>query len=250
MKNKKFFFLTGIMRCGNTVLTSLINQNPNLCISPNSIVPEIIFRLYNLKNDPIFDEQKDHKSYDSVIKSVLNNYYKDWKQDYIIERGPWGTPFNYEALKELGYLPSKFICLVRPIKEILASFIKVVKPTKFELPGFCDYLMHEAGPVGKSILGLNNLKEKEKDNLHIIEYHDLCKNPEKVLKNIYNFLEIEYYKEHKFTSLKQVDFSKGDQTTIRTDKVSLKKYNYDLWLPKEIIKKYENASVFTSSKNR
>ena len=77
MKNKKFFFLTGIMRCGNTVLTSLINQNPNLCITPNSIVPEIIFRLYNLKNDPIFDEQKDHKSFDSVIKSVLDNYYKE-----------------------------------------------------------------------------------------------------------------------------------------------------------------------------
>lgn len=250
MKNKKFFFLTGIMRCGNTLLTSLINQNPKLCISPNSIVPEIIFRLYNLKNDPLFDEQKDHKSYDSVIKSVLDSYYKDWKQEYIIERGPWGTPFNYEALKELGYLPSKFICLVRPIKEILASFIKVVKPTRLELPQFCDFLMHEAGPIGKSILALNSLKEKEKNNLHIIQYHDLCKDPEKVLKKLYNFLEIEYYKEHRFNNLEQVDFSKGEQTKIRTDKVSLKKYDYDLWIPKEIIKKYENTSIFTSSKNK
>ena len=250
MKNKKFFFLTGVMRCGNTVLTSLINQNPNLCVSPNSIVPEIIFRLYNLKNDPIFDEQKDHKSFDSVIKTVLDSYYKDWKQEYIIERGPWGTPFNYEALKELGYLPSKFICLVRPIKEIMASFIKIVKPAKPEMVNFCDYLMHEGGPIGKSILALNHLAEKEKDNLNVIQYHDLCKNPEKVLKNLYNFLELEYYKGHKFTNLKQVDFSKGEQTKIRTDKVSLKKYDYDLWIPKQSLKKYENASIFTRPKNR
>lgn len=250
MKNKKFFFLTGIMRCGNTVLTSLINQNPNLCISPNSIVPEIIFRLYNLKNDPIFDEQKDHTSFDSVTKSVLDNYYKEWTQEYIIERGPWGTPFNYEALKELGYLPSKFICLVRPIKEIIASFIKIVKPAKPEMVNFCDYLMHEGGPIGKSILALNHLAEKEKDNLHIIQYHDLCKDPEKTLKKIYGFLELEYYKDHKFKNLKQVDFSKGEQTKIRTDKVALKKYDYNLWIPKESLKKYENASIFTRSKNR
>ena len=241
---KNFYFLSGFMRCGNTVLTSLVNQNPDLCITPNSITPEIMFKLHELKQGSIFKEQKDEKSLDSVIKDVLPSYYKNWKQKHIIERGPWGTPFNYAALKEAGYLPSKFIFLVRPIKEILASFIKIRGPKKTELETFCDLLMQqEGGPIGKSLFAYNHLVEN-KEKIHIIKYHELCKNPEKILKNLYKFLEIDYYPKHRFTKLKQVDTSLGRQTKIRTDKVELKKHDYGLWIPKTTLKKYENSFIY------
>jgi hypothetical protein len=67
--NKKYFFLCGYMRCGNTVLTSILNQNPNLNITPNSVVPEIVYNMYLLKEQAIYKEQGDEKPFDNVMKS-------------------------------------------------------------------------------------------------------------------------------------------------------------------------------------
>lgn len=247
MKNKKYFFLSGFMRCGNNLLTSIINQNPEVCITPNSIVPEMLYQMYKLQDTSLFKEQKDQKSFDNSLKNIMTGYYSEWKQNYIIERAPWGTPFNHQALKELGLLPSKFVFLVRPVKEILASFVKAVKPG--DVVAFCKFLMDEGGPIGKSLIAYNNILKKEKrKNIMIINYHDLCSDPQQTVDKLYNFLNIPVFKKHKFTGLKQVDIN-SKQTKIRTNKIEVKKYNYDLWLPKEIIKEYENSIRYTRRKN-
>ena len=46
---KQYYFLCGLPRAGNTLLASLINQNPNITLTANSIVPEIIYQLASLK---------------------------------------------------------------------------------------------------------------------------------------------------------------------------------------------------------
>ena len=43
---KNYYFLAGLPRAGNTLLGCLINQNlKTTCLSPNSIITEIIYRL-------------------------------------------------------------------------------------------------------------------------------------------------------------------------------------------------------------
>jgi hypothetical protein len=237
MKEKKFFYLNGFFRCGNTILRSIINQNPNFCITANSITPEIIYRLILLKDNDIFKEQNDHKSFDNVLKNVLNNYYSGWKQQYIIEQGPWGTSFNYNALRELGHLPSKFIFLIRPLHEIIASWVRLHKPEEKELPQYYSDLLGEHGKIGKSFLAFKHILENDKKNLLIIKYHDLCKNPNNTIKNLYDFLKIPFYKNHKFTNLDQVD-TKQEQTVIRTDKIKIKIYDYEKYVDRNILKNY------------
>jgi hypothetical protein len=237
MKEKKFFYLNGFFRCGNTILRSIINQNPDFCVTPNSVTPEIIFRLILLKNGDIFKEQNDHKSFDNVLRNVLKNYYSEWKQKYIIEQAPWGTSFNHNALKELGYLPSKFIFLIRPLHEIIASWIRLHKPEKKDLEQYYSDLLGEYGKIGKSFLAFKNLLEKDKDNLLIIKYYDLCKDPNKTIKNLYNFLEVPFYKKHKFTNIDQVD-TRSDQTIIRTTEIKIKTYDYEKYVDKNILKNY------------
>jgi len=243
--DKQFFYLTGIFRCGNTLLTSILNQNPDLYVTPNSLVPDILWRTYNLKNESLYNEQKDYGSLINVLKNVLPNYYEKRKEKYIIERGPWGTPANYDLLKEINML-SKFIILKRPLKEIVASFCKIVKPDS--PAGFIDYLLHEEiGPIGKGLLAYKNLKDTDSKNLLIIEYKDLCKNPNKIIKDIYKFLNIPFYKKHFYNNLKQVD-ENTKQTIIRTESVNLKSFEYDRWIPKpyiEILKKYEDTYIYS-----
>ena len=50
-------------------------------------------------------------------------YYKDWKQDVIIDRGMWGSPNNFNFLKKYVNPKPKIILLVRYVLEVLASFI-------------------------------------------------------------------------------------------------------------------------------
>ena len=53
-KNKKIFFLAGLPRSGNTLLTSILNQNPDIACTPNSITLEIYKKLFLLKTTDVF----------------------------------------------------------------------------------------------------------------------------------------------------------------------------------------------------
>jgi len=85
-KNKKLFFLVGLPRSGNTLFTSIINQNPEIAATPNSITLEIMKDLFLLKNTDVFLNYPDHRSLDNVLDSVYGNYYKDWPQRISIDR--------------------------------------------------------------------------------------------------------------------------------------------------------------------
>ena len=54
VKNKKIYFLAGFPRAGNTLLTSILNQNPDICCTPNSITLEIYKDVWNLKQTDVF----------------------------------------------------------------------------------------------------------------------------------------------------------------------------------------------------
>ena len=159
---KKFFYLHGLPRAGNTLLGSIINQNPKVAVTANSIIADMLGELYTLQNSDIFKNFPDHKSFDSVTKSLFDNYYKDWSQDYIIDRAPWGMPINLKFLKEVQD-EIKIIVLVRDVEEILASFIKWSQrePTSFvnqygvkTVEEKCDMLMNKDGQIIKELVGV------------------------------------------------------------------------------------------------
>jgi hypothetical protein len=53
-KNKQLFFLVALPRSGNTLFTSIINQNPEIACTPNSITLEIMKDLSLLKQTDVF----------------------------------------------------------------------------------------------------------------------------------------------------------------------------------------------------
>ena len=99
-RNKKIFFLAGFPRSGNTLLTSILNQNPDICCTANSITLEIMKDLFLLKKTDTFQNFPDEQSLDNVMDEVYNLYYKHWNYKYIIDRGPAGTPSNLKLLNK------------------------------------------------------------------------------------------------------------------------------------------------------
>ena len=65
--NKKLFFLVAQPRSGNTLFASIMNQNPSIAATPNSITLEIMKDLFLLKNTDVFLNYPDHKSLDNVL---------------------------------------------------------------------------------------------------------------------------------------------------------------------------------------
>jgi hypothetical protein len=68
--SKKIFFLLALPRSGNTLFGSLINQNPDIGCTANSITLEIMKDLFLLKQTDVFQNYPDHKSLDNVLDMV------------------------------------------------------------------------------------------------------------------------------------------------------------------------------------
>ena len=62
LKNKKIFFLAGFPRAGNTLLTSILNQNPDIGCTPNSVVLDIMKHTFLLKDTDVFQNFPDEQS--------------------------------------------------------------------------------------------------------------------------------------------------------------------------------------------
>jgi hypothetical protein len=244
---KEYFFLSGLPRAGNTLLGSIINQNPNLNITANTILTDVIYQLDLIKNYEIYKNFPDEKSLNNIIKNVFENYYKDWKAKFIIDRGVWGTPGNLKSLKSIIKKP-KFIILYRPVLECLASFIKIENPSNIETR--CHQLMGDDGMIGKSLWSIKNII-KEKEDCIRIDYLELINKPLEQINKIYKFLNIDNFN-HKFTSFNEFSTNNikyNDSVLnaplhkIRTNKIKINKYKIKDYLPANIIKNYSNLDI-------
>ena len=209
---------------------------------------DILFNVYKLYNHEIFLNFPDKKSLQNVSKNVFNNYYSDWKANIIIDRSAWGTPMNLFILKEI-FENLKFIILYRPVLECLASFVKLVKPN--DIQNYCDQLMSEEGIIGKNLWSIKNIINS-KEKYHVVHYNNLILNPEKEIKDIFNFLNIKYQK-LKLKNIEQLNINKikyndkiigiPDLHKIRTKYITKSKYNIEKILTKEIINKYSELDI-------
>ena len=260
---KDIFFLHGLPRAGNTLFGSIMNQNPDVGVSANSICADMMGELHMLKHTDIFKNYPDHKSFDNVAKKVFENYYKDWNYSYIIDRAPWGYPINLKFLKETRS-NIKIIVLVRDVIEVLGSFIawSEKEPTSFvnqyaakTREEKCEMLMNKDGVIVKELIGIKHLLDHQpKEIYHIVKFNDLVKNIKNTINNVYDFLGIPKFK-HDFNNISQfkVNNMSYDDTivgeglhTLQTGAISNYKEKYDAYsiIPKSIIEKYKQCNFW------
>jgi sulfotransferase len=109
-----------------------------------------------------------------------------------------------------------------------------------------DGLMLETGVVGFPYIGVKQaITSSEKHKCIIIEYDNLCKNPELVVKSIYNFIDEPYYK-HDFNNVEASWDEYDSEIGIKLHHVK-KNVQYTerkTILPPDIIQKYKNMEVW------
>lgn len=249
MNRKNFYFLCGMPRAGNTLLGSIINQDSNISVTANSVMPAILYSLYQNKESLTFKNFPDHQSYDTLLSNLFNAYYFSWKASIIIDRGPWGLSSNLPLIKKYVNNNPKFIILYRPLVDCLASILKKEKPK--DIQKCVDiYMDQKNGNVFKNLISIKNIL-KGKDPFICVHYDQLIKDTEKQLKKIYNFLELEMFN----FNLKKISQFKANETyyddsvlkgnfhQLRTDKIERIHFKIEDFLKSDMIKKYSKLEA-------
>ena len=251
-KDKQIYFLCAMPRSGNTLFASLINQNPDLVVTPNSITLEIMKELFLLKGVDTFQNFPDEQSLNNVMDEVYDLYYKNWNYKVIIDRGPVCTSSNLIIMQKHFKQPIRCIVILRDLLDVLASYIKwfETEPTAFlnqlkTIDEKLNKLMYKYGAIAKGLLSIQYLLHHPEMAV-FIKYDDLVQNPEQEIKKVYSFLNIPYY-QHRFVNLDQVtvngiqynDNAVGNNMhTIRTDKIMKLDNYYKSMIPEKFVKEY------------
>ena len=210
-------------RSGNTLFASIMNQNPEIAATPNSVTLEIMKDLFLLKETDVFQNYPDHKSLDNVLDIVYDTYYKDWPQRIIIDRGPVMTPGNFALMQKYFKRPFKCIVLLRDLMDVLASYMQwyTKNPSAFPNKYNCkndeeklSLIMNTKGAVAKDLEAIKN-SYNYPGLCHYVKYDDLVVQPKEEFEKIYQFLGEPYFN-HKFEDLQQVEVNgiKYDDTIV------------------------------------
>ena len=207
---KTLHFISGLPRSGSTLLSGILNQNPDFHAGMSSPVASLVNATLEMTGAGsefynFFDEQKRIR----LSKAIIDTYYEDVKKDFVFDTNRIWTARMHQ-LVEL-YEDFKIVCLVRDPAWVMDSFEKIYRKNPFNYSKMfsaqnratvysrCESLL--GGTVGVSLTALKEAFYGEySDRLLLVDYDLLTKFPEKTLKLIYQFLELEDF-EHDFENV-------------------------------------------------
>lgn len=262
---RKFYFMSGLPRCGSTLLTALLNQNPSIHASTNSPVLDTIHysEEYLLYNSEQYKAHPKPQSAHKVLSSITPNYYFDIKEPIIIDKSR-GWVNQIQHITDYITDSPKIICPVRNIYDILTSFLYLIhknsrvsfideglKRNNLEITNDnrCDYMMSPQGIVGMSYHALSEAYRKgHQDKILLVDYDDLVRSPQQELNRIYDFLGEERYT-HSFENV-NAKFDENDDVykldnmhTVR-GKVEKIYHDSEKYLSNYILDKYKKMEFW------
>lgn len=202
---KKFHLISGLPRSGTTLLSTILKQNPKFEASisgPLARFTRAIIQESSSQGGYRYECPPEKRK--KLINGLFENYYDDPTKDvaFNTNRG-WGLLLP--TIKDL-YPYSKMIVCVRDIGWILDSFETLQRKNPYVFTSMfspeeninvytrCETLMNPARTLG---FAYNAVKQaitgEHKNSIMILEYDKLAKNPEFMMKAVYNFINEPYF---------------------------------------------------------
>jgi hypothetical protein len=263
--DKKYFFLAGLFRSGNTVLSSILNQNPTLYVSPLSPVVEYMWRCHQ---DGGFESAITYPNKNNMLNMISkmpDAYYQDINKPVIIDRNKtWANPANISMIKTYITPTPKIIFTIRPLRECIASAINIMRNRLFLEMNYNKYPYNinisENDNMAEYLLVSNYyellyfahssfIDKSNKDLIHLVKYDELLDNPGKTMDEVYSFLELDNFN-HDFSNIIKIEEELEVAANLPFDlhkirpKLEKSKLNISKVLSKEIIEKCDEMDLF------
>jgi len=254
--DKKYHFITGLPRSGSTMLSSILLQNPRFHASITDPVCTFVKGVIETVGSEVgMQSEIPVERRRNIIKGMINGYYQNVDKPVIFNTNRGWTHLTPQV-KDL-YPDSKMIVCVRDINWVLDSFEVVQRkhpltvntvnggPAK-DVYQRTESLIEPKGIVGFAYVGIKQaITSNEKNMLMLIEYNDLCKNPESIMKAVYNFIDEPYY-EHDFDNVERSweSYDKEIGIPLHTVKKKIEYTPRNFILPPDILQKYAGMEVW------
>lgn len=272
MVDKKYFFMGGLPRSGSTLLASILNQNPDIYVSAQSPLPNILGAAYNQYQSK---ENLDSSRFDdiyNVVDNIIPLFYEKHPEKYIIDKNfSWLDPHPYVILEHHLTNEIRVVCPVRNVLDILASWnrvceadpnneydkiiIKNDKSKRSIADKRADYFMSSAGEENGIVKSIENLKRilypQFKNNIMLVDYDDLMSDTTGTINKVYKFLGIESF-EHTFENMKTTHeyanvWGVKDHHEIKPT-IQKEEYNLESIFSKQTIEKYSGLEFWKDIK--
>lgn len=205
-------FISGLPRSGSTLLAAILRQNPRFHADMSSPVAPILRAVQeatgaNKEYSPFVDDRFKHH----LFKGIFHAYHDASDDDVVFDtHRSWCA--KMPLLAKL-WPESKVICCVRHVPWVLDSVERIIRANPLHLSGMFGHaaggtvytrvktLMATDGMVG---FALDALREAyygaHADRLLVVDYDNLAREPEQILRIIYSFIGEEYF-DHDFNNV-------------------------------------------------
>ena len=252
-------FISGLPRSGSTLFSAILRQNPRFHAMMTSPVGGIYLAMLGAvsrKNEAAVFIEPDQKR--ELLAGVFRNYYHAIGEEKVVfdTNRIWCS--KMPALTRL-FPKAKVICCVRHIPWIMDSIERLERRNAFDLSGLFGYdagstvytrVGRLAGSDGMVGYALDCLREAfyggYADQMIVVTYEALTRDPGGTLKIIYNFIGEEPF-EHDFDnveySAEAFDAGLGSPGlhTVRSKVEFIERPSI---LPPELFARYENDAFW------
>lgn len=216
---EKIFYQSSLPRSGSTLLQNIMFQNPDFYCTPTDGVLDLLFASRNAFNSghefKAQDEKKMNKAFVSFCSGGIYGFYSALTpRKYVLSKNRSYAIF-YDLMNTITP-NAKMICMLRDIRECVASFETKYRKNPLYNDGMIDWAtLRGTSTLKRADFWLNNNPlgsslEKIKDTLQqghgqkilFVKFEDLCESPHETMQLIYEYLEVPYY-EHDFNNILQ-----------------------------------------------
>lgn len=200
---KTLHFLSGLPRSGSTLLASILNQNPNIYVTPTSPMLNVTVKMQDAwREDPTVKANYYEEQARNITRAILPAFWQHRPEPIIIDKGR-GWAKNMITANALFEKKIKVIVMERDLPSIMASWLTLIKnqgpecfvDQKIMLKGFIpndENRMAEMwfDMVKDCMEGTHQIKVDVPDQIVIVKYDDLMNDPKTELQRITDFLEL------------------------------------------------------------
>ena len=255
---KTFYFITGLPRSGTTLLSSVLNQNPDIYASISGPLARFVRTIIQESSSQGgYKHQCPVETRKNILYGIFDNYYQSKSQSIIFDTNRGWTLF-LPLLKDL-FPYTKVILCVRDIAWILDSFENLIRKNPYTLTNMfsyeenlnvytrCDTLMHPHRTIGFAYTGVKHvITSHEKTMLYILDYEKFCRFPDLTMREIYNFIDKPYFN-HDYNHVdSSYDVFDEDVNLpgLHTTRKKLEWIERDMIIPPDIQHKYSNMEIW------
>ena len=250
---KQYYFISGLPRSGSTLLSAILRQNPDFYADIASPVEALTGSSIDIitsaeSNHIVTEEQRKN-----LLHGIFNCYYYHIENPTIFDTSrSWTKKTN---LLQALFPYTKILCPVRDIVSILNSFEVLLNKN-------CLYTkqLNEKVFSDNIFIRTHEIFEREVINYYsflqegyalnpemicFVKYDNLCKEPEKTMRGIYEFLEKPYYA-HDFRNVEYSNENFDKACNLKDLHTVKKRVQYDppkIILPPQLVQKYKNMQM-------